>query len=138
MEPSRHAPAFAQPCATRLETIVAVLCSSFASHTLQFVPIKTGTLPSVGAMSYAEEAVRQTFANFQISDNARVHAGNNHYGDNNYYYRHDRPSSPIRPFSNVPFAHDPDYIDRTAISDGIHRKLLPGARLALVGLGGVG
>jgi hypothetical protein len=50
----------------------------------------------------------------------------------------ERPTSPLLPFSNVPFAHDPDYIDRTAISNEIHRKLVPGARLALVGLGGVG
>ena len=92
----------------------------------------------VKVMACAEEGVRQTFANFTISDNARVHAGNNHYGDNNHYYHQERPSSPIRPFSNVPFAHDPDYIDRTAISDEVHRKLMPGARLALVGLGGVG
>lgn len=50
----------------------------------------------------------------------------------------ERSASPVRPFSNVPFPHDPDYIDRATISDEIHRKLVPGARLALVGLGGVG
>lgn len=50
----------------------------------------------------------------------------------------ERPVSPVRPFSNVPFPHDPDYINRTSISDEIHHKLEPGARLALVGLGGVG
>jgi len=94
---------------------------------------------SVETMSLAQEGVRQSFANFHVSDNARVHAGNDHYGDNNnYYYPHERPVSPLTPFSNVPFAHDPDYVDRKAISDEIHRKLVPGARLALVGLGGVG
>lgn len=50
----------------------------------------------------------------------------------------DRPKSPVRPFSNVPFPHDPNYMDRTAISDEIHRKLMPGARVVLVALGGVG
>lgn len=50
----------------------------------------------------------------------------------------EHPISPVRPFSNVPFPHDADYIDRATISDEIHRKLVPGARLALVGLGGVG
>lgn len=50
----------------------------------------------------------------------------------------ERQKSPVRPFSNVPFPRDPDYIDRTAISDEINRKIVPGARLALVGLGGVG
>jgi hypothetical protein len=42
-------------------------------------------------------------------------------------------------FSIVPFAPDPDFVDRFEISAWIRDKCaLPGARAALVGLGGVG
>ena len=109
-------------------------------------------------MAFAEKNVWQSFSGFTTSDNARVHAGNrydgDHYGDNHYHsppgdlsLTHpvktsptaaERPSSPVKPFSNVPFAQDPDYIDRASISNELQHRLLPGARLALVGLGGAG
>jgi hypothetical protein len=99
----------------------------------------TATVPKTAkVMASAEESLNQSFANFKISDKAHVHAGNYHHGDNNHYYHQERPASPLTPFSNVPFAQDADYIDRIAISTEIHRRLVPGARLALVGLGGVG
>lgn len=108
-------------------------------------------------MSSPEERLRHNFAGFTVSENARVHAGDHYTNINNYssqgiFYLSvgpinrwvyisltatERSVSLVRPFSNVPFPHNPDYIDRTTISDEIHRKLVPGARLALVGLGGV-
>lgn len=50
-------------------------------------------------------------------------------------------ADPVQPraSSNVPFRRDPDYIDRTALVAQINIKLAtPAARIALVGLGGVG
>lgn len=43
------------------------------------------------------------------------------------------------PCAIIPFRRDPDYIPRTSLVDQIRQKLsLPEARVALVGLGGVG
>jgi len=50
----------------------------------------------------------------------------------------ERSASPVGPFSNVPFPRDPDYVERPMVSEEIHSRLRPGARLALIGLGGVG
>lgn len=51
----------------------------------------------------------------------------------------ERPETPPRPSSNVPFRRDPDFVDRKELTDQIHAKLsAPTARVALVGLGGVG
>ncbi|KAF1812000.1 hypothetical protein P152DRAFT_507770 [Eremomyces bilateralis CBS 781.70] len=49
------------------------------------------------------------------------------------------PSRKRTPFSTVPFAPDPDFVDRPDILAWIHDNCArPGARAALVGLGGVG
>jgi hypothetical protein len=46
---------------------------------------------------------------------------------------------PPSPLSTVPFPRDPDYVRRSLLIEQIHTKLsVPGARVALVGLGGVG
>lgn len=46
---------------------------------------------------------------------------------------------PPRPLSTIPFVRDPDYVHRGPLFDEIQRKLsVPGARVALVGLRGVG
>jgi hypothetical protein len=51
----------------------------------------------------------------------------------------DRPETPPRPSSNVPFRRDPDFVDRPPLLDQLHQKCsAPAARIALVGLGGVG
>lgn len=51
----------------------------------------------------------------------------------------DRPETPIEPLSTVPFRRDRDYVDRGTILDQVQEKTsMPGARVALVGLGGVG
>ncbi len=43
------------------------------------------------------------------------------------------------PSSNIPFARDPDFVNRGAIVDQLHQKsALPASRTVLVGLGGVG
>ncbi|KAJ5532209.1 hypothetical protein N7494_008761 [Penicillium frequentans] len=43
------------------------------------------------------------------------------------------------PLSTVPFPHDPDFVSRNALLDQIFEKAsVPGSRIALVGLGGVG
>ncbi|KAF1950535.1 hypothetical protein CC80DRAFT_228667, partial [Byssothecium circinans] len=49
------------------------------------------------------------------------------------------PARPREPFSTVPFAPDPDFVDRPEIVAWVRDKCAgPGARAALVGLGGVG
>jgi hypothetical protein len=49
------------------------------------------------------------------------------------------PETPPNPLSTVPFRHDPDYVQRGSLIEEIDSKLLqPSARVALVGLGGVG
>ncbi|KAF3010215.1 hypothetical protein E8E15_001317 [Penicillium rubens] len=51
----------------------------------------------------------------------------------------ERPETPTNPFSTVPFARDLDFVSRDALLRRIHEKsLVPGSRIALVGLGGVG
>jgi hypothetical protein len=49
------------------------------------------------------------------------------------------PETPPNPLSTVPFRHDPDYVQRGSLVEEIDSKLSqPAARVALVGLGGVG
>lgn len=49
------------------------------------------------------------------------------------------PEDRSEPLSTVPFSHDEDSVSRDALLDQIHKKVLvPGSRVALVGLGGVG
>ena len=51
----------------------------------------------------------------------------------------ERPTGPREPFSTVPFAPDPDFVDRPEILAWVRDKCAgPGARAALVGLGGIG
>jgi hypothetical protein len=43
------------------------------------------------------------------------------------------------PLLTVPFPHDPEFVSRGTLLDQIHKKaLIPGSRIALVGLGGIG
>ena len=52
---------------------------------------------------------------------------------------HRQAETPPPPLVFVPFRRDPDYVPRAAIMEKIHEKLsVPEARVALVGLGGVG
>jgi hypothetical protein len=49
------------------------------------------------------------------------------------------PETPPDPLSTMPFRHDADYIQRSSLIEEINLKLSrPAARVALVGLGGVG
>lgn len=49
------------------------------------------------------------------------------------------PHRQLEPFSTLPFAPDPDYVDRPDILAWVRDKCAGnGARAALVGLGGVG
>ncbi|KAK5711317.1 hypothetical protein LTR17_018488 [Elasticomyces elasticus] len=51
----------------------------------------------------------------------------------------ERPETPPQPSSNVPFRHDPHFVERATLTDEIRAKLsILGGRAALVGLGGVG
>jgi len=51
----------------------------------------------------------------------------------------EQPVRPREPFSTVPFAPDPDFVDRPEIVAWVRDKCAGlGARAALVGLGGVG
>ncbi|KAJ5620527.1 P-loop containing nucleoside triphosphate hydrolase protein [Penicillium lagena] len=56
-----------------------------------------------------------------------------------FYLPAERPETPPKPLSTVPFRRDPDFVDRGRLLYQIHEKSsTPGARIALVGLGGVG
>ncbi|KAF2788012.1 hypothetical protein K505DRAFT_117610, partial [Melanomma pulvis-pyrius CBS 109.77] len=64
-------------------------------------------------------------------------------GTTNFHFSYpstqERPTRPREPFSTVPFAPDPDFVDRPDILAWVRNKCAqPGARAALVGLGGVG
>ncbi|KAJ5697404.1 hypothetical protein N7488_011088 [Penicillium malachiteum] len=51
----------------------------------------------------------------------------------------ERPETPASPLSTVPFPRDRDFVSRDSLFDRIHRTIsVPGSRVALVGLGGVG
>ncbi|KAK3688933.1 hypothetical protein B0T22DRAFT_512886 [Podospora appendiculata] len=51
----------------------------------------------------------------------------------------DRPETPPKPFATIPFSRDPDFVNRGNIVDQIDERCSkPAARVALVGLGGVG
>ncbi|KAK4451207.1 kinesin light chain [Podospora aff. communis PSN243] len=51
----------------------------------------------------------------------------------------ERPETPPKPFATIPFSRDPDFVDRGDILEQIDRRCSePAARIALVGLGGVG
>ena len=51
----------------------------------------------------------------------------------------ERPETPPAPLSTVPFRRDPDFVDRGTLLNQIQEKCsTQGARVALVGLGGVG
>lgn len=53
--------------------------------------------------------------------------------------RSERPETPPAPQSTVPFRRDPDFVSRDTLLDQIHEKIsVPGSRIALVGVGGVG
>ncbi|KAL1584805.1 hypothetical protein WHR41_06554 [Cladosporium halotolerans] len=73
------------------------------------------------------------------SGNLGVEVGQN-FGPINVQYHNafDQHEVPPEPFSTVPFTKDPDYVHHPAF-DAIRTKLkAPAARVALVGLGGVG
>ncbi|KAK4656342.1 hypothetical protein QC762_0059400 [Podospora pseudocomata] len=49
------------------------------------------------------------------------------------------PETPPRPFATIPFSRDPDFVNRGDILEQIDRRCSePAARVALVGLGGIG
>ncbi|OAL56144.1 putative kinesin [Pyrenochaeta sp. DS3sAY3a] len=67
-----------------------------------------------------------------------IHVGTQNNNNNNNFYP-ERPDTPPRPSIVIPFARDVDFVDRGTLLDEIHgRCARPGARTALVGLGGVG
>ena len=71
-----------------------------------------------------------------IEDNARAHLGNNYTYNN---LPQERPETPPEPSSNVPFRRDRNFVERGDLLDEISDKLAqPAARVALVGLGGIG
>lgn len=43
-----------------------------------------------------------------------------------------------KPTILIPFRRDPDFIERDVLHDVVHKSKEPGARIGLVGLGGVG
>ncbi|KAM0724011.1 hypothetical protein Q7P37_001002 [Cladosporium fusiforme] len=86
-------------------------------------------------MSMAElsQCAGNSYQGTVASGNSRVQYGNT------YNVLQDRPETPPLPLSTVPFLRDPDYICREQLVTEIRHKLLvPGTRVALVGLGGIG
>lgn len=93
---------------------------------------------------------QRSYQNINVGGDSRVHLGHVYqtiHGESdtalarfaltNEYS--ERPVTPPLPFSTVPFERDPDHVDRSALSEDLRTKLrAPGARVALVGLGGVG
>ncbi|GAB7336855.1 hypothetical protein MBLNU13_g00421t2 [Cladosporium sp. NU13] len=98
-----------------------------------------------------------TSTTFPVHDDAPTQAINATFGDSNCgfqagmidgnvnigFHRHDapeRPETPPVPASTIlPFDRDPDYVERGSLLEEIGAKLArPAARVALVGLGGVG
>ncbi|KAJ5946197.1 hypothetical protein N7454_003036 [Penicillium verhagenii] len=57
----------------------------------------------------------------------------------NFYNSSYRPETPPSPLSTVPFARDPHFVHRHTLFDQIQaRNSVPGSKIALIGLGGVG
>ncbi|KAL4946533.1 P-loop containing nucleoside triphosphate hydrolase protein [Aspergillus oleicola] len=55
------------------------------------------------------------------------------------YLPAEQPEPRPEPLSTVPFPHDADFVSRDGVLDQIHEKSsIPGSRIVLVGLGGVG
>ena len=51
----------------------------------------------------------------------------------------ERLETPPQPFATIPFCRDPDFVNRGDTLDQVHQRCSePAARVALVGLGGVG
>ncbi|KAJ5256544.1 hypothetical protein N7478_012648 [Penicillium angulare] len=70
--------------------------------------------------------------------NNGLQVGGNH-GSIDFHLPPERPETPPNPLSTVPFARDPDFVNRFTLLNQIHEKgSVPGSRIALVGLGGVG
>jgi hypothetical protein len=70
--------------------------------------------------------------------NNGLQVGDNH-GSIAFHLPPERPETPPNPLSTVPFARDPDFVNRITLLNQIHEKSsVPGSRIALVGLGGVG
>ncbi|OQE34396.1 hypothetical protein PENCOP_c018G04079 [Penicillium coprophilum] len=56
-----------------------------------------------------------------------------------FYLHPERLETPPTPVSTVPFRRDPDFVSRDTLLDQIYEKIsVPGSRIALVGVGGVG
>ncbi|KAB8067091.1 TPR-like protein [Aspergillus leporis] len=78
----------------------------------------------------ASISFRDNYGGFQIGNNE---------GHVEFHLPPERPETPPSPLSTVPFPRNPDFVSRSIILDQICEKILvPGARIALVGLGGVG
>lgn len=50
----------------------------------------------------------------------------------------EQPESRPEPLSTTPFPHDPDFISRDALKQLHQKTSVPGSRIVLWGLGGVG
>ena len=56
-----------------------------------------------------------------------------------HHYHPERSETPPHPSAFLPFARDRDFVERGELLEQIHQKCaVPGSRIALVGLGGVG
>ncbi|GAB7334635.1 hypothetical protein MBLNU13_g06596t2 [Cladosporium sp. NU13] len=84
----------------------------------------------------SQQRLGHAFADIDLQDHARAHLGDVY---NIVHPAPNRPETPLSPLSTVPFPRDPDFVDRGSLLSEIDQKLAnPAARVALVGLGGVG
>ncbi|KAJ5324219.1 hypothetical protein N7476_002819 [Penicillium atrosanguineum] len=69
-----------------------------------------------------------------------IQTGDTHGSSNaEFYLPQERPETLSSPLSTVPFNRDPDFVSRDTLLHRIHEKSsVPGSRIALVGLGGIG
>ncbi|GAB7336885.1 hypothetical protein MBLNU13_g00805t2 [Cladosporium sp. NU13] len=82
-------------------------------------------------------SINTTFADGNYGLQAGTITG--HVNTEFHHHAPERAETPPAPLSTVPFRRDPDYVERGPLLEEIASKLSrPAARVALVGLGGVG
>ncbi|KAK0641772.1 hypothetical protein B0T16DRAFT_393999 [Cercophora newfieldiana] len=126
-------------CLTQLESIFQS-CNGVDNAPADLAADITRRLTSLDALrELAESKLNDTQASMG-PENQDWQRGQN-YGTINteFHLPPERPETPPQPFATIPFSRDPDFVDRGDVLDQLRRRCSePAARVALVGLGGVG
>ncbi|OQE34816.1 hypothetical protein PENCOP_c015G08808 [Penicillium coprophilum] len=99
----------------------------------------------MGGRTTSRAPITQSISGVSAKSGAKVFAGyvdssnsSEYYGGTHYHQLPERVETPPAPLLTVPFRRDADFVDRGTLLDLIHEKAsAPGARIALVGIGGV-